>query len=504
MGKRKSCKGKLQVSDFTVTHYGTDGVTGTCLVLEIPREELKIMLDCGFYQDSTLTSKQQFDINAKKFKDLDLSTITHVLVTHSHLDHCGALGILMTPESGFNGKIMCTEASQPLIMLNVKDSAFVMQQTCKMYNKANPSKKPLEPLYLESHANELILNLRGYGYNDEIQLTPNVHIQFKPCGHLLGDASILIEYQKDEYTTRRLLFTGDTNAFCQSPRPFTKQWEEEELEIDTLIMENTYSGRFHEKRDTYKELEEYVMNHVVKNKGILLIPAFAIGRSSQVVYYLHEIWKNNPEFRKANVPVYLAGMMLNASHNTYANPYYRQHYMDEEWAKSECFTWGNIKKISKFPEVEEQLTDNKCKIIIASSGMVQGGGYSVYLCQQLLGRPNVMTLFCGYQGVATGGRSIMEAVESGKNVVTLQGKKYTIRCQVPKPISLSGHGDERQLIKLVKSLHQGKLKHIILVHGDEEAKSHMKKRLEQELDMDKKTIHIPQIEETIRMFNNNK
>lgn len=172
--------------------------------------------------------------------------------------------------------------------------------------------------------------------------------------------------------------------------------------------------------------------------------------------------------------------------------------------ESDCFKWGNVKKISKFCEVEEQLVDNKPKIILASSGMVQGGGYSVYLSQQLLGRHNVMTLFCGYQSAQTGGKAILEAVESGKNVVTLQGKKYTIRCQVPKPLSMSGHGDERQLIKLVKSCHQGKLKHIILVHGDEEGKAHMKERLKQELDMDKKMVHIPQIGESIRMFNNNK
>lgn len=504
LGKKKCSKGKLQISDFIVTHLGTNGVTGTCLILEIPKENLKIMLDCGFYQDSTLTAKQQFDINAKKFKDLDLSTVTHVLVSHAHLDHCGALGMLMTPESGFNGKIMCTEASQPLIMLNVKDSAFVMQQTCKMYNKANPSKKPLEPLYLECHANDLILSLQGYRYDEEIPLTQNVSIRFKPCGHLLGDSSIVIEYKKDEYTTRRLLFTGDTNAYCESPRPFTKQWDCEELEIDALIMENTYSGRFHEKRDTYKELENHVINHVVKNRGVLFIPVFAIGRSSQVTYYLKQIWDNNPEFRKANIPVYLAGAMLNQAHNVYANDYYRKHYMDECWGESDCFKWGNVKKISKFCEVEEQLVDNKPKIILASSGMVQGGGYSVYLSQQLLGRHNVMTLFCGYQSAQTGGKAILEAVESGKNVVTLQGKKYTIRCQVPKPLSMSGHGDERQLIKLVKSCHQGKLKHIILVHGDEEGKAHMKERLKQELDMDKKMVHIPQIGESIRMFNNNK
>ena len=493
------------IHDFVVEYHGMeDEVTGTCIIVEIPNENLRIMLDMGFHQDSRLTPKQQFDVNYKKFKDVDLSTITHVLVSHSHLDHVGGLPLLVIPENNFQGKVMCTEATTSLTMLNVRDSAFVMANTCKLYNRANPSKKPLEPLYLEQHANDLVLIMQGYGYNEEIPLTPNVTVTFKPCGHMLGDSSILITYNKDEYTTRRLLYTGDTNAFTQDPKPFTKQWDTtQQLDVDVLIMENTYGGRYHQVEDNVARLEELVLDHVLKNRGILLIPAFAIARSTQMVYYLKRVWERNPELQKANIPIYLAGNLLNLSHNVYSNEYFQRNYMDEQWQNDGSFKWGNVKKITKFQEVEEQLLDNKPKIIISSGGMLQGG-YCVYLAQQLVGRPNVMISFVGYQGEGTVGRAILETKDKEKKTVSIQGRTYTVRCKLPKPINVSGHADTNQLTKLVKSLNQSKLKAIFLVHGDKEAKDFMKEKLQRELDMDKKTIYIPKPKDVIRLFSNNK
>lgn len=500
---RKRTNDKIIPSDFVVTHHGTDAVTGTCITVEIPDENLYIAFDMGFFQDSTVDAKTTMQINARKAIDVGIDRLTHVLVSHAHLDHVGGLGLLMLPELGFKGHIMCTEACQPLTMLNVRDCAFVMQQTCKMYNKANPNKTPLLPLYLDSHANELILHLRGYRYYEEVPLSQNVTATFYPTGHLLGDSSILLTYKKDEYTTRKLFYTGDTNAYTTDPKPFTKQWDENEIDPDVVIMENTYSGRFHEKRNTLEELEAHVLEHVLAHRGILFIPAFAISRSTQMVYYLKKIWDRNPKLQKANIPIYLAGNLMNASHNVFGNDYYRQHYMDECWMESDCFKWGNVKKITNFPEIDEQLLDNKPKIIIASSGMITGG-YSTYIAQNLIGRPNTMLLFCGYQGAGTHGRAILDTMNKDKKTVNIQGKSYKVSCVLPKPLQVSGHADEGQLIKLVKSCNQGKLKHIILIHGDQEGKSHMKERLEQVLDMDKKTIHIPQVGETMRLFNSNK
>ena len=505
MGRKKvkSNNNYNYTSDFIITHYGTDGVTGSCVQVEIPEEGLSILLDFGFYQDSTKTVKEQFDINRRK-RDIDLESVTHVIVSHSHLDHVGALGILMLPETGFNGKIMCTEASQQLTMLNVKDCAFVMNQQCKMYNKANPSKKPLYPLYLEEHANELILHLRGYRYYEEVPLSPNVTMQLRPTGHLLGDASILITYKVDEWTTRRLLYTGDTNAFTDTPRPFTKQWDKEQLDVDVLIMENTYAGRVHQKQDVVEELEKVVLEHCVRNRGVLFIPAFAIARSSQIVYYLKQVWDRNPQLQKVHLPIYFVGGLANASHNkVFSNDYYKKHYMDEEWQDTDCFKWGNIHKLEKFTELDEKLMDNKPKIVIASSGMLTGG-FSTYLAQLYLGRPNVALQFCGYQGNGTVGRAVLDTRFKEKKSVRIQGRDYNVRCQIPEPLTMSGHADEVQLIKLVKSMNQNKLKHIILIHGDKEMKEVMKDKLEQVLDMDKKTIHIPQLNNPIRVFNKRK
>ena len=132
------------------------------------------------------------------------------------------------------------------------------------------------------------------------------------------------------------------------------------------------------------------------------------------------------------------------------------------------------------------------------------GGYCVYLAQQLVGRPNVMISFVGYQGEGTVGRAILETKDKEKKTVSIQGRTYTVRCKLPKPINVSGHADTNQLTKLVKSLNQGKLKAIFLVHGDKEAKDFMKEKLERELDMDKKTIYIPKPKDVIRLFSSNK
>lgn len=497
---KKQVKEVKEYSDFVVTHHGTDEVTGTCIQVDIPREGLKILLDLGFYQDSTKTVKEQFDINKQKSK-INFKEITHVLVSHFHLDHTGGLGLLAIPELGFEGKIMCTEPTQILTYLNIRDCAFVMAQQCKMYNKANPNKKPLMPLYLEEHVNELLVRLQGYAFDEEINLTPNVTVTFLTTGHVLGAASILLTYKVDEYTTRRLLYTGDTDAYTDVPKPFTKVWKYNDLDVDVLIMENTYSGRLHEKTDTVKELEDVVLEHCLKNRGILFIPAFALSRSSQMVYYLKQVWDRNKDLQKANIPIYFVGFLANEAHKRFANDYYIKNYMDEQWHEVDCFKWDNVHKLEKFIELDEKLMDNKPKIVIASSGMLTGG-MSTYIAQMYVGRPNVATLFCGYQGDGTAGRAILDTRDKNKKVVSIQGREYTVRCQIPKPLMLSGHGDEKQLTKLVRRLNQGKLKHIILIHGNREMKEHMKDVLEQQLDMDKKTIHIPEVEQTIRLFNN--
>ena len=497
MGK-KGKRPRVEESDFIFTSFQPDNeVTGSAFLLEIPDEGIKLLIDCGAYQDSSLTTKQIFDINSRKTLRIPWNELTHIVISHSHADHCGLLPLAMRDELGFNGKIICTEPSQPLISLNCQDAAFVMGSQVKSWNKLNP-KKPLLPLFGMEHASELIKYLQGYGYYEKIPLTPNVDIELVPTGHLLGDASIIIEYRVNEYRTRRVFYTGDTNAWTTMPRPFTKQFDTERIyECDTVICESTYGCRKHSGQDAMAQLEKVVEEHVIKGRGVLLIPTFAIGRSAQVAHLLKLIWNKHPEWEKINIPIYMAGMMMGKAFNTYSNEYYQKHFMDEEWSQSEVFKWGRIQKIDKFNEVEEKLIDNKPKIILASSGMCTGG-YTTYLCQQMVGRPNVALLFSGYVGEGTTGRAILDTLNKENKYVTIQGVKYRVRCQIPDRLELSGHADSTQLVNLLtRSLNQNKLKRIIIVHGGEEERQYMIDTLKNKYETPKEIITIKE-KETLR------
>ncbi len=188
---------------------------------------------------------------------------------------------------------------------------------------------------------------------------------------------------------------------------------------------------------------------------------------------LREIWNEHPEWEKANVPIYMAGLMMSKAFNTYSNEYYQKYFMDEQWSASEVFKWGRIQRIDKFNEVEDKLIDNKPKIILASSGMCTGG-YTTYLCQQMIGRPNVAVLFSGYVGEGTTGRAILDTLNKENKYVTIQGVKYKVRCQLPDRLELSGHADSTQLFKLLtQSFNQKKLKNIIVVHGGQEEREYI-------------------------------
>lgn len=496
MGKKG--KPKVKDTDFVFTSFQPDDqVTGSAFLLQVPAEGINVLIDCGMFQDSSVTYKQAHDINTRKIDMIPWREITHIVISHAHLDHVGLLPIVMRDELGFTGKIICTEASQPLISLNCQDCAFVMGQQVKVWNKANP-KKPILPLFGIEHASDLIKFLQGYGYNEKIPLTQNVSIELIPTGHLLGDASIIIEYKKDEYHTRRIFYTGDTNAWTKTPRPFTKQFDTSEVyDCDTVICESTYGCRKHSGQNAKKQLEKVVEEHVIKGRGVLLIPTFAIGRSAQVAYLLKEIWNEHPEWEKVNVPIYLAGMLMSKAFNVYSNAYFAQHFMDEEWRDTEVFKWGRIQKIDKFSEVDEKLIDNKPKIILASSGMVQGG-YSVYLCQQMISRPNVAVLFSGYVGNGTAGRAILDTLDKENKYVTLQGVKYRVKCSLPDRLELSGHADSTQIFKLLtQSFNQKKLKNIIVVHGGQEERKYMVELLE-EKDENNKNIQTVKENEVVR------
>lgn len=476
-------------NDFRITPYHVNNsVTGSSVLVEV--DGLKILCDLGMFQSQTHKVEDIYKINYNKLK-IPFNDIDYIILSSSHADHCCGLGIIGRKDIDFNGKVIATELSSELIALNVRDSAHLMNKECEAYNKYH--NKDLKPLYTMEEAEESISQIRGYGYGEEIKLNDNVYFEFLPNGHLSGDGSIYITYKKSEYEKKRLLYTGDTNFGRE--KPFTKSWIEKYYKADCVITESTYAGKNHLKQDNFKLLEDSIINSCINQHKILFIPTFAIHRQSEVEYMLKTIWDNNKFIRESNIPIYSAGVMSNKSHRIIGNPKFKDFY-DEKWQDmDEFFGWKNINRIETFKDVVEKLTDNKVKIILASSGMLCGG-YANYLSSCFVPRENVNFLFSGYQAIGSIGSKIMS---QNQKTVTIQGKKYIIKCNSLGKLDLSGHADNDHLIELIKSLNQKVLKKVIIIHGEDKGKQLFKEQLENIINKNKdKEIIIPKVGQVIK------
>lgn len=480
---------KKQVKDFVVTNYGVyDEVTGTSVLVEV--DGLHILFDFGLYQNGKLNIKESMKANIKSKFNIPLSEVDYIIITHSHADHCAMLPILFRDDSPFKGKILCTEASSSLISMVCCDSAFVQASQVKAYNKANP-KQELLPMYTISEAEKVISHLQGYGYNENIWLNDRVYIEFIPNGHLFGSASIYLTFMKDEYETKHLLFTGDYNYKPKKPRSFTKEWNKDVLDVDVLITEATYGNKLHGWTDPEEYLEKYVLEQVIENRRVLLLPAFAVSRSTQLLNMVKHIYDRNDILSKRKIPVYLVGRMTQQAHNVLGNQYYKNGFVDERWHDDySVFSWDKVNKIDKFADVEDKLIDSQPKIIIISGGM--GCGHSLFLLQQLCDKPWCAILGSGYASEGTPMRTINDAMIEGRTTVSLQGQRRMLNAKVLPPLEMSGHADYKQMLQLfTKGCNIKKLKHIIIVHGDEDSKGNLAEQIGFNKDLRDIEVNIP-------------
>lgn len=470
LGKRKCSK------VFNITSYGVyNEVTGSSVLIEV--DGLKILMDLGMYQNNTMSGKDSFVMNIKSKCGIPFDELDAVIVTHCHADHSALLPILLRSDTCFKGNIYVTEPTAPLITTVCCDSAFIQSQVVKAHNKKNP-KNEIYPIYTMNEAEQIIKHLRGYGYNEQIWLNDRVYFEFIPNGHIFGSASVYLNYLVDEYTTKRLLFTGDYNYNPKLPRPFTKEWDTSRiLEPNVIITESTYGDKLHSWIEPEELLEKYILEEVVEKRQVLILPAFSIGRSTQLLSMVKHIYDRNKVLVDKKIPIYFCGKMTQKSHSIIGNPYYAKHFVDERWLEDyDVFNWGRVQKIDKFNELES-LTGRQPKIVITSGGM--GSGYSTYLLQQLVNKHWCSILASGYASPGTPVHTILSAKEENRNTVSIQGKQYGLKANVLKPLELSGHSDYKQICEMVtKGCDQRKLQDIIIIHGDEESKENLKNELE--------------------------
>lgn len=469
MGKQRKTD-----NDFRITELQqTDEVTGSSLLVEVDGQV--ILIDYGMIQNADFDVSKAYDVTKEK-KKVPIDKLTAVILTHSHADHVGNLGILSRSDIDFKGKIYATELCAALTREILYDSAYIMCSETERYNNNNKDKKKISPLYTKDEVDTLMNMVRCYGYEKKIWLTDRLYFEFLPSAHLPASAMIYLVYQKDEYKKKTLLCTGDF-YYGDSPRPFTKSVLNKCLKANTVVVESTYGNRRHDKANPIDFIEDVIMKECVNKNRILFIPVFAQHRSTVLCYYLHEIFKRNEVIRNKNIPVYFCSKLLSTCHDLIGKPEYKEFY-DDEWKDLDY-----IFKNSGFTFVKQgldvqKLLNNNLKIIIASSGMMSGG-FSTMIAKSYVPNTKVSIIATGYQGDSTLGRILMEG--QSKKIV-IDGESKTVRCKHLGVIpNMSCHADIDGIISFIKSLNQSTLKKVLIHHGGKDERENLKSELEKVL-----------------------
>lgn len=430
-------------------HGAARSVTGSRHLLEIPGCQL--LLDCGLFQ-----GRREEALRQNRDLGFDPKSLRAVLLSHAHIDHSGALPVL--PRHGFSGKVYVTRATADLAGIMLEDSARVQESDCRYVNKKERrrGRTCVRPFYDGDDVRKIIRRFESERYGDQLNIAPRVTASFHDAGHILGSAAIRVKYTARGHTTT-VLFSGDLG---RADMPILRD-PEPPPPCDILILESTYGDRLHEQAgEEMKKKAQDLIAHARTHKSKIIIPAFAVGRTQELVMRIKELVG---EGRVEPIPIYIDSPLADK-----ATEIFRRHpeCYDEETFKTfsadgDPFASRYIHFVSS-PEDSKRLNTMRgpC-VIISSSGMCEGGRILHHLKHALQDEANVI-VFVGFQAEHTLGRKLIE----GWDVVPIFGVPTPRRAQVVKFNGLSAHADRNDLLAYVRAIDPlpGK---IFIVHGEE-------------------------------------
>lgn len=411
-------------------------VTGSCFLLE--SESTKILIDCGMFQGSRFNEKK----NREPFP-FDPASINALFLTHAHIDHSGRIPKLI--KEGFRGKIFSTPATKELAELMLKDSIGVLEKEAKKHGE--------EVLYSEIDVDKAVSMWEVKSIHEEIKVG-DFSLKLYDAGHILGSAMINVGVEE-----KRIVFTGDlgnTNTILQKTTELVEK-------PTYFVMESTYGDRNHENGEKGLHLER-VIEQTVKRDGTLMIPAFALERTQEL---LSVISKMMEEKQIPKIPVFLDSPLSIKATSVY-----------EKHLKIPFFKFPNV-NFSLTTEESKKINDVvPPKIIIAGSGMLNGGRILHHL-RRYLQDPKSALLIVSYQAPSTLGRRIQDGASS----VKIFGEDVSVRCHIESISGYSAHADQETLFEFVRA-HSDTLKKVFLVHGEPKASLTLVQRLRDYLGAD--------------------
>ncbi len=446
-------------------------VTGSCMVLTVNGKRFAV--DCGLHQGN-----RAIEARNRESKLYAPSEIDFFLITHAHLDHTGLLPLMV--KEGFKGQIYCTPPTADLVGLMLQDSAHIqeMEATYQSVLRSRKGKKGIEPLYTQEDVTNTLPFVQAVDYNHPFEPMPGVKVNYRDAGHILGSAFLEVEIAQDGDKPLRLIFSGDLGR----PGALIVRDPEEPLSADYLFMESTYGDRNHKNEDrSLDELAEAIA-YSYKNGQKVIIPAFALERTQEVLYCLNELSKAGK--LPKDIPIYVDSPLAIKVTEVFKR-YTR--YMDENVQKV-LKDVSSLKGLNlRFTPTKEESqainSDTGSAIIISASGMCNAGRVKHHLKHNLW-RPGAAVVFVGYQAMGTPGRLLVDGASS----LRLYGEDVLVKAKIFTIGGFSAHAGQSQLLDWVKKFADPKLQ-VVLIHGEEKAQTILKGLLEENLRV---RVHIPQ------------
>lgn len=466
----------------TILHHGAvKGVTGSCHELRVGNDG--ILIDCGLFQGDEASASGDADAEKREI-DFPIDHIRALVVTHVHIDHVGRLPYLMG--AGFDGPIFCSEPSAQLLPL-------VMEDAIKLGFTREPR---MISRFLDILQERTVAIPYGQWHTVELTGPAQLAIKLKPAGHVLGSAYVECRL-REAGQEQRVIFSGDLGApyapLLAAPKP--------PYAADVVVLESTYGDRIHHNRNNRREQLRETIEHALADRGTVLIPAFSIGRTQELLYELEDIihresqrQRQDGELRWEELEIIVDSPLASRFTATYRalRPWWDAEARRRVAQGRRPLAFEQLTTIDSHEDhlrtVDYLARSGRPSVVIAASGMCAGGRIVNYL-KAMLGESRNDVLFVGYQAPGTPGRDILQYGPRG-GWVELDGQRYDIRARVHRIAGYSAHADQNNLVNFIRRMRHPP-KQVRLVHGESAAKQALKARLA-ELDLGMEVV-IPEI-----------
>lgn len=424
-------------------------VTGSKHLLELD-DGTKLLLDCGLFHGRRA---EAWERNTQF--GFDASTVDAVLLSHAHIDHAGLLPRLW--KEGFRGRIYATHATYDLCSLMLRDSAYLQEKDVAFVNKihARKGKPPIEPLYTIEDAESVMEHFVGVSYRQPFSPAAGVTVEYRDAGHILGAASMVLRIEEKGRTVR-LGFTGDVGRpkqpILRDPQPMPA--------CDVFITESTYGGMAHDPPDRSKERLAEIIERTSDRGGKVIIPAFAVGRTQEIIYALDRLWT---EGRLPSIPVFVdSPLAVNATSVYLAHPecFDRETLDVMKCGDRDPLGFDRLTYIRDVAQSKKLNGSRVPMVIIAASGMCEGGRILHHLRHNIADAKNTIVMV-GYCADHTLGKRIIER----RPEVNIFGEPHSLRAEVEVMNGYSAHADEAGLLDFIDRIEGGPPERIVLVHG---------------------------------------